>query len=87
MFWFFSLKAYGILGPRQGIKAIPPVLVGGFLTTGAPGKSLCHFLSSGYLFGICHFSITWLQHHEAVFSGNKKCLHPWVLKCFLYVVF
>ena len=30
----------GILVPRPGIEPLSPVLVGGFLSTGPPGKSL-----------------------------------------------
>ena len=39
MFWFFGLKACGILAPRPGIEPAPPALEGEVLTTGPPGKS------------------------------------------------
>ena len=39
MFWFFGLKAYGILGSWPGIEPAPPALEGEILTTGPPGKS------------------------------------------------
>ena len=39
MFWFFGLKACGILAPWPGIKPAP-ALEGKVLTTGPPGKSL-----------------------------------------------
>ena len=32
--------AYGILVPQAGIEPVSPVLEGGFLSTGPPGKSL-----------------------------------------------
>ena len=37
-------KAYEILVHQPGIESVSPALEGGFLTTGTPGKSLCHFL-------------------------------------------
>ena len=37
MFWFFGLKAYGILAPRLGIKPALPALEGEVRTI--PGKS------------------------------------------------
>ena len=40
MAWRLSLVvAHGILVARPGIKPMCPVLEGGFLTTGPPGKS------------------------------------------------
>ena len=39
MFWFFGLKACGILAPPPGIEPVPPALEGEVLTTGPPGKS------------------------------------------------
>ena len=40
MFWFFDLKACGILGPRPGIERAPPTLEGKVLTTGPLWKFL-----------------------------------------------
>ena len=40
MFWFFGLKACGILAPWSGIEPALPALEGEVLTTGQPGKSL-----------------------------------------------
>ena len=37
--------ACGILVPQPGIEPVSPALVGGFLTTGPPGKSLSSFIS------------------------------------------
>ena len=40
MFWFFGLKACGILVPRSGIEPISSALKGEVLITGLSGKSL-----------------------------------------------
>ena len=45
MFWFFGLKACGILAPRPGIDPAPPALESKVLTTGPPGKSPNSILS------------------------------------------
>ena len=42
MFSFFGRKAYGILAPRPGVEPAPSALEGEVMTTGQPGKSLCH---------------------------------------------
>ena len=39
MFWFFGLKACGILAAQPGIKPSPSALEGEVLITGPPGKS------------------------------------------------
>ena len=39
MFWFFGLKACGILSPWPQIELTFPALEGKVLTTGPPGKS------------------------------------------------
>ena len=39
MFWFFGLKACGILAAQPGIELTPPALEGEVLTTGLPRKS------------------------------------------------
>ena len=39
LFFFFGLKAYGILAHQPGIKPAPPASEGQVLTPGAPGKS------------------------------------------------
>ena len=36
MFWFFGVKACGILVPQPGIQPIPPALEGGVLITRLP---------------------------------------------------
>ena len=37
--WFFGFQACGILASRPEIKPTPPMLEGGVLTTGPPGKA------------------------------------------------
>ena len=39
MFWFFGLKACGILAPWPGVEPASPALEDEVLTTGPPGKS------------------------------------------------
>ena len=39
MFWFFGLKAHGILTPQPGMEPVPPALEGSVLNTGPPGRS------------------------------------------------
>ena len=39
LFLFFGLKACGLLTSLPGIEPAPPMLDGGVLTTGPPGKS------------------------------------------------
>ena len=38
MFWFFGLKACGILAPPPGTEPTLPALEDEVLTTGSPGK-------------------------------------------------
>ena len=45
MFWFFGLKACGILDSWPGIKPAHPVLEAEVLTTGPPGKSLSNYFN------------------------------------------
>ena len=51
MFWFFGLKACGILASPLVMEPAPSVLEGEVLTTGMPGKSLkdCSELTALYL--------------------------------------
>ena len=46
MFWFFVLKACGILGPWPGVGPTPLALKGKVLTTGPWGKSLQNHFNS-----------------------------------------
>ena len=41
-------KACGILIPGPGIEPVSPALVGGFLTTGPPGKSLLRLIDRAF---------------------------------------
>ena len=43
IFWFFGLKAYGIVTPQPGIKPTSLAVEGDVLTTGLPGKFLFAF--------------------------------------------
>ena len=51
MFWFFGLKACGILAPQGGIEPAPPALKGKVLTTGPPGKSHFKVFKGGHTGG------------------------------------
>ena len=49
MFWFFGLKACGILALLPGIEPTPPALEGKLLTTGPPGKSTNEKILDGWV--------------------------------------
>ena len=44
LFFFFGHEVCGILAPQPGIEPSPTALEDEVLTTGQPGKSLCHTL-------------------------------------------
>ena len=71
VFWFFGLKARGILAPQPGIEPAPPAPEGEVLTTEPPGKSLFWVLTlkgkqnsqkwCGWSLDYCPFCLTTLQ--------------------------
>ena len=50
LFYVLGLNACGLLAPQPGIEPVSPVLGGGVLTTGPPGKSPALFFFRTHLF-------------------------------------
>ena len=66
-----------ILVPQPGIKPVSPVLEGGFLIAGQPGKSLYYIFFSNYRCFITKYFSSYITGHEKVkMFVAQSCLTP-----------